>query len=96
MCARIRTAGLSQTRVHHRVQSYLLATDPTDHGKHGLLHEYGQWFALSRMREYDDTALTNAWELFSSYYVTVAPMHAFLATCNLIAAHRGASFEEQK
>lgn len=60
------------------IHGYQMATDPTDHGKHGLMHEFGVYVA--RRVLHDDDALSQAWHLFLLFYVTPAPMHSFLST----------------
>ena len=60
------------------IHGYQVATDPTDHGKHGLMHEFGVYVA--RRVLHDDDALSGAWNLFSLFYLTPAPIHSFLST----------------
>lgn len=76
-CDEVRQAGVGQQVLHHNVRSYQVATDPTDHGKHGLMHEFGQYYTM-RIIDNDD-ALDGAWELFIPFHITVAPMHSFLS-----------------
>lgn len=76
-CDKMRQAGLSQLRAHHQVHGYLVHTDPTDHGKHGMMHEFGEYYTRRILQE--DEALSAAWELFIAFYVTPAPMHSFLS-----------------
>ena len=72
-----RSALIRQLR---EVHAYQAATDPTDHGKHGLMHEFGVLVARRLLDLRDDDALNGAWQLFAQYYVTPAPMHSFLST----------------
>lgn len=62
--------------MHLGLLRYFKASDPTNEGSHSLLHEFGEYVAHRWMN--DDAALNRAWELFLVYYVSPAPMHAFL------------------
>ena len=59
-------------------QVYAMNTDwGMNKGKHGLLHEFGVYLATRLLREGDDAALTDVWELFTFFFTSVAVMHGF-------------------
>lgn len=73
--------------IHRVLRDYFSASDASDKGRHGLLHEFGEYYAnrLRALREGASTrgsisSLTSAsWRLFLVYYLTVAPLHSFLS-----------------
>lgn len=80
-CDAVRQAGLDSNMVwiYHQLRDYFAVSDASDRGRHGLLHEFGEYYANRFRSLYENSAIDASWEVFAIYYLSVAPLHAFLS-----------------
>lgn len=73
----------SEAVAKRQLQHFLSITEPRARGLHGVMHEFGVWFADMLLKEDTDDALDAAWLIFASHYMTVAPLHGFTWTLGM-------------
>lgn len=79
-CVALRQVGQQPERVAHwaQLREYFHESDYSDRGRHGLLHEFGEWLARRCLRDHEATAAVL--ELLFVYYLSIAPLHSFLSS----------------